>query len=72
MLQEVDHGMDILAQEEQSIARIQDPSEIRGQRGRIFGKGGQCIMKASSPFAAISNVRKLKPILRRILRAHQE
>jgi hypothetical protein len=40
MLQEVDRGMDILTQEEQNIARIQDPAQIKGQRGRTFGKGG--------------------------------
>ena len=40
MLQEVDRKMNILTQEEQNIARIQDPSEISGQRRRTFGKGG--------------------------------
>ena len=40
MLQEVDHGMHMLTREEQNIARIQDPPEMRGRRGRTFGKGG--------------------------------
>jgi hypothetical protein len=39
-LQEVNRGMHVLAREEQNIARIQDPSELRGRRGRTFGKGG--------------------------------
>lgn len=42
MLQDMDRGMHMLTREEQNIARIQDPSEIRGQRGRTFGKGGPC------------------------------
>ena len=40
MLQEMDHELCMLTREEENISRIQDPSEIRGRRGRTFGKGG--------------------------------
>ena len=40
MLQEMDHELHMLTREEENISRIQDPSEIRGRRGRTFGKGG--------------------------------
>jgi len=42
MLQEVDHGMHMLTQEEQNISRIQDPPEMRGRQWHTFGKGGSC------------------------------
>ena len=40
MLQEMDRRMHVLTREEQNIARIQDPLEIRSRRGCTFGKGG--------------------------------
>ena len=40
MLQEMDHELQMLTREEENISRIQDPSEIRGRRGRTLGKKG--------------------------------
>lgn len=40
MLQEMDRELQMLTREEENISRIQDPSEIRGRRGRTLGKRG--------------------------------
>jgi len=40
MLKEMDRELQMLTREEENISRIQDPSEIRGRRGRTLGKRG--------------------------------
>ena len=40
MLKEMNRELQMLTREEENISRIQDPSEIKGRRGRTLGKKG--------------------------------